>query len=154
MKKLVGLLTLVLTLSGAVQAKELVFGTPVDETLKMNISTLMATPNQYINKMVTISGTIVDVCEKRGCWMELASDAKFETLRIKVNDGDMVFPMSTKGREALVTGRFTEIKLDIEQTRRFKAHMAEENGKTFDPASVTEGVTLYQVAPIGVRILD
>jgi len=154
MRKLITLLAMMLTLSTSTQAKELLFGAPVDEGLKVKISTLLASPEQYIDKTVTVSGMIVGVCEKRGCWMNLASDAKFEKLRIKVKDGDMVFPMSAKGREALATGRFTEIKLDLEHTRNYKQHLAERKGEAFDPASVTEGMSIYQVVPFGVKILD
>lgn len=154
MRKLVTTLFLGALLFTNAYAKELTFGVPVDPSLKIEISTLMASPEQYVDQVVTVSGIIIGVCEKRGCWMKLASDAKFQNLRIKVKDGDMVFPMSAKGREALATGRFTQIKLDIEQTRKHKAHMAENHGEEFDPASVTEGMSYYQVVPVGVRILD
>ncbi|NRA82743.1 MAG: DUF4920 domain-containing protein, partial [Gammaproteobacteria bacterium] len=69
----------------------------------MKISTLLASPNDYLDKKITVAGTIIGVCQKRGCWMSLASDAKFEKLRLKVRDGDMVFPMTAKGRKALAT---------------------------------------------------
>lgn len=154
MKKLLLTMSLFLGLSTATFAKELTFGAPIDNQAMIEISTLLASPDSYVDKTVTVKGMIVGVCEKRGCWMQLASDARFEKLRIKVKDGDMVFPMSAKGRDALATGRFTEIKLDLEHTRKYKAYLAEKKGETFDPASVTEGMSIYQVVPVGVRILE
>ena len=47
-----------------------------------------------------IEGLVVEVCKARGCWMQLASDKEFQTMKIKVKDGVMVFPMSAKGKTA------------------------------------------------------
>ena len=80
-----------LLFTASVVGKELAFGEQVDESKLVKISTLLKSPKDYLNKKVTVSGAIVGVCSKRGCWAELASDAKFEKLRIKVRDGDMVF---------------------------------------------------------------
>lgn len=154
MKKLFTLLALVIGFNSSIQAEEITFGDSVNPEAKIAISTLLATPNEYLGKTVTVSGTIIGVCEKRGCWMKLASDAKFENLRIKVKDGDMVFPMTAQGREAIATGKFTEIKLDLEHTRQYKEYLAKQNGEQFDPKSVTEGMSIYQVVPVGVVILD
>ncbi|MGB0834011.1 MAG: DUF4920 domain-containing protein [Psychrobium sp.] len=138
----------------SVNAKELTFGEPVNAKETMKISKLLASPQDYLDKKVTVAGTIVGVCQKRGCWMNLASDARFEKLRIKVRDGDMVFPMSAKGRQALATGYLKEIKLSLEQTQRYKAALAKRAGENFDLASVNSGMSIYQVSPIGVKILD
>ncbi|MGL1956314.1 MAG: DUF4920 domain-containing protein [Colwellia sp.] len=154
MKKLFIFLMLITGFSTLLQAKEIAFGTPIDHSVQVKISTILASPSEYLGKTVTVSGMIVGVCKKRGCWMKLASDAKFEKLRIKVKDGDMVFPMSAKGRTALATGRFTEIKLDIEHTKKYKAYQSKYKGEAFDPESVTKGMSIYQVVPVGVLILD
>ena len=154
MRTLLATILLAIVFVSTVNAKALVFGEAVNEKDTMEISTLLASPQNYVDKRVTVAGTIVGVCEKRGCWMNLASDARFEKLRIKVRDGDMVFPMSAKGRQALATGYLKEIRLSLEQTQRYKASLAKRAGKTFDLASVTSGMSLYQMSPIGVKILD
>lgn len=154
MKKTVIVLLALLSVSSIVSAKELTFGDKVDVNKTMKISTLLASPSDYLNKKITVAGTIVGVCEKRGCWMNIASDAKFEKLRIKVRDGDMVFPMSAKGREAIAAGYLKEIKLDVKQTKRYKASLAKRLGEEFDDTSVTAGMSIYQVSPTGVTILD
>ena len=80
------------------------------------ISTVLATPKEYLGKEITVAGIIVSVCSKRGCWMKLASDKKFQTLRIKVKDGDMVFPFNAKGQTAYATGRLKPIELTKEKS--------------------------------------
>jgi hypothetical protein len=154
MRKTLLVLFIMLSVNSWAEAKELTFGDAVDVKDPMKISTLLASPSQYVDKQVTVAGTIVGVCKKRGCWMSLASDAKFEKLRIKVRDGDMGFPMSAKGREALATGVVKEIKHDVEQTRNYKASLAKRLGEKFDVASITSGMSLYQLSPTGVTILD
>lgn len=148
------LIILACAITLSVQAKQLTFGTEVNESLLVNISTLLAEPEKYMDKKVTVSGMIVGVCAKRGCWVDLASDAKFEKLRIKVRDGDMVFPMAAKGRDALAMGTLKSIELDLEQTKKYKSHLAKRNGETFDPTTVTQAMKLYQLTPDGVKILD
>ncbi|MBY5991707.1 DUF4920 domain-containing protein [Ferrimonas balearica] len=122
-------------------------------TAQVPLTTLMAEPDQYLDKPVTIEGEITGVCQKKGCWMTLTSDPAYPDLRIKVRDGDMVFPVSAKGRKAVATGTLKKMEMDIEQTRRFLAHQAEEQGEAFDPASVTEPMAFYQLVPTGVQIL-
>ncbi len=147
-------LLLFISLTALVNAEELNFGESVDQSALIEISTLLSTPVQYLDKQVTVKGTVVGVCSKRGCWVDLASDAKFEKLRIKVRDGDMVFPLTAKGRDALATGILKEIQLDLEQTRRYKAHLAKRQNEEIDPLAITEPMAIYQLSPVGVKILD
>lgn len=152
MKYIYGLLVILVSLN--IQAKVHEFGEEVDELKLVEISKILAQPEDYLQKPVTISGTIIGVCEKRGCWMELASDARYEKLRIKVRDGDMVFPVSAKGSQAIAKGMLNPVHLDLEQSKRYLTMLAERKHEALDPDSVTEAVTLYQLVPTGVRILD
>jgi hypothetical protein len=51
-------------------------------------------------------------------------------------------------------GKFTATPMTKEQTVAYRKHEAEENGKKFDPASVTGGMTMFQLAGEGAVILD
>ncbi|WP_298444777.1 DUF4920 domain-containing protein [uncultured Ferrimonas sp.] len=148
------LLSAALLLSSSAFAAELEFGQPVQPQLLTKVSTILATPQNYLEQPVTIEGTIVSVCSKRGCWLTLASDQRFQDLRVKVKDGEMVFPLSAKGRQALATGTLQAIPYSLEQTIAMRARQAEANGDAFDPASVTKAHTAYQLVPTGVKILD
>ncbi|MCH1920724.1 DUF4920 domain-containing protein [Shewanella sp. A3A] len=150
------LLALALTagVASTVNAEALTFGTAVNDSSVTAVSTILATPDAYVGKQVTIKGVVTNVCEKRGCWMTVKSDQRFQELFIKVRDGDMVFPMSARGSEAIVTGKLTAIPLSLEQSRDYLADEAKKQGKAFDVASVTEPVNFYQLAPSGVKILE
>jgi hypothetical protein len=71
---------------------------------KTNISEILSKPDDFVGKKVLIEGLVVNVCEKRGCWMEIASDKEYESIRVKVDDGVIVFPMEAKGEKAVVEG--------------------------------------------------
>ncbi len=133
---------------------ELTFGTGADKSKLVAISTLLSNTAEYKDKTITVSGEITDVCKKKGCWMKFASDVEKQTLRIKVQDDVMVFPVSARGKKGYATGTLNERKLNLEQTRAYYEHLAEEQGTEFDPASVTEGMILYQLEPTGVTIED
>lgn len=84
--------------------------------------------------------------------MKLASDKKFQTLRIKVKDGDMVFPFNAKGETAYATGKLVPIELSKEKAIAYLSHLAEEAKEEFDPSTVKGAMTIYQLSPTGVTI--
>ena len=135
-------------------AKDMVFGGEIALDKRIKISTLMENPDSYLTSPITIEGTVVGVCAKRGCWMTIASDKRFENLRIKVEDGDMVFPMTAKGSKALATGLLEKNQLTLSETKKRLAHKAQKQGKAFDPNTVKETIATYQLVPTGVKIIE
>lgn len=130
------------------------FGGEVDHTALTPISSLVATPDHYLAKPVTVQGEIISVCSKKGCWMQLASDVSEQQFRIKVRDGDMVFPVSAKGKKALATGMLVKTELDLESSREHLAELAKRKQQTFDPDTVTKPVVLLQLVPTAVEISE
>ena len=128
------------------------YGRPVtlEETTK--VSEILDSPEQYLGREVKVEGMIVEVCARRGCWMELAGDRQYEKIRIKVDDGVIVFPLSARGKKALVQGRVEAISMSLDEARRFYAHQAEEKGTAFDPSTVTGPVDFYQIRAAGAVI--
>ncbi len=84
-----------------------VFGEAVDKTAIMPVEQLLAKPQSYLQQEVTIAGTVNAVCSKQGCWMKFTADSGTAPFRLKVRDGDMVFPLSAKGKTAYATGLVT-----------------------------------------------
>ncbi len=116
------------------------------------ISALMADWDSYEGKTVQVRGTVVGVCAHRGCWMDIAGTEDFQKIRFKVNDGDMVFPITDKGRVATAEGVVQKLVIPIEQLRTAYAAQAEAAGESFDPASVTEPKIVWQLKGTGARI--
>ncbi|MFC2103629.1 DUF4920 domain-containing protein, partial [Bacteroidota bacterium] len=109
-------------------------------------------PEEFLDKIVLVEGEVLDVCSKAGCWMELQSDVEGEKIKIKVKDGEIVFPVDAKGKNAFVQGKVYKIDLTQEEALGYYEHIAEEQGNEFDSTSVTGPITLYQIKGIGAEI--
>jgi hypothetical protein len=129
------------------------YGKPLTGSDTIEIGELLANPDQYLGKTVRVEGVITGVCEKRGCWMSLGSKGEdFQEIRIKVEDGVIVFPMEAKGKTAVAEGTLAKVEMTLEQTVAYKKHHAEEHGEEFDPAAVTEPLVYYQIKGTGAVI--
>lgn len=133
-------------------AKPLLLGEPLSIEKVTPVSVINNTPGDYLGKKVLIEGLVINVCAKRGCWMDIASDVPFEKINVKVVDGEIVFPLEAKGKIARVEGIAEEIKLTKEQAIRMAKHRAQEQGTAFDPASVTGPVSYYRIKGLGAEI--
>lgn len=118
------------------------------------VSEILKTPEQFVGKRVLIEGTVVNVCSHRGCWMDIAAKEAFQKIQVKVADGEIVFPISARGKEALVEGVVERLDIPKEAIIRWRKHQAEERGETFDPQKITKGETIYRIRGIGAMIRE
>lgn len=149
-KTLFIVLALLISTSFAGDGKK--YGKDITLKEKTKVSDILANPEKYVGKKVLIEGPVVDVCDKRGCWIDVGSDKQFEKIKVKVKDGEIVFPMEEKGKDAVVEGEVYKISLTKEQALERAKEEAKEHGTKFDPSSVTGPVTFYQIKGIGAEI--
>ncbi|MBK6842804.1 MAG: DUF4920 domain-containing protein [Gemmatimonadetes bacterium] len=118
------------------------------------ISSILKDPAAWDGKRVLVEGLIIEVCEERGCWIRIASDKAFESLRFKVEDGVMTFPMEAKGKTVLAEGVVKVKSLTREQAVAQAREVAKERGTlaSFDPAKVKGPVTDVQLSGEGARV--
>jgi hypothetical protein len=117
------------------------------------IARILADPEAYVGKTVRIEGKVLDVCPMKGCWMELSQEGDGSSLRVKVDDGVIVFPMTAKGKLAVAEGVLEAIPMTRESYVGWMEHLAEERGQTFDAASVGDGpFRILQLKGTGARI--
>ena len=142
------------------QAESAIFeGTTYGEALTLTeitqVSAILDNPDQFLGERVLVEGMIVEVCETKGCWMDIASDREFEKIQIKVDDGVIVFPLTARGHAALAEGIVEELELTYEQALEEAQHHAEEMGEEFDPSTVPEGTQIiYRIRGLGVVVAD
>lgn len=130
------------------------FGAGVKLTDSMPIETLLADPKAHVGKTVRVEGMVVDVCPKRGCWMDLAGTAPGQKVRFKVTDGEMVFPVDAKGKYAVVEGVVAVNELNLEETKQYVAYQQKEYGADRDPATVTEPMSIVRLDGTGAMLRD
>lgn len=147
-----GLLALLTCPFGHAQDKAEIFGKGVAGSTVTSVSTILSNAKDFVGKTVVVEGKIVDVCAKRGCWMDLSSDKAFEKIRIKVTDGEIVFPLTAKGKTARAEGVVEGIEMSKEDALKYYEHLAEEKGEPFDPSTVTGPVTIYRIKGTGATI--
>jgi hypothetical protein len=128
------------------------FGQAITLTEEIAISSIIDNPETYVGKKVRVSGLVIDVCSTRGCWIYLAGDRDFEKIRIKVTDGEIVFPMEARGKKATVEGVVESMELTREEVSKRRKHHAEETGKSFDSATITSGETVLRIRGLGAVI--
>lgn len=149
-KRALILLLALLLLAGPAFAKT--YGKGVHQQETTAVSAILDNPDSYLGKTVKIEGLIVEVCAKRGCWIYVAGDRPQEKIQIKVTDGEIVFPMSATGRVGVVEGIVDEVVMSKEEMIKYQQHLAEEKGKPFDPASITEGSRFIRLIGLGAEI--
>ncbi|MCX5762928.1 MAG: DUF4920 domain-containing protein [Gemmatimonadetes bacterium] len=130
------------------------YGKALTLKVKTPISAILKNPKAFEGKKVQVEGTIVEVCEERGCWIKIASDKEFEAIRFKVDDGVITFPMEAKGKLALVEGVVQITNLTKEQAIEQAKEMHKERGTMakFDPSKYTGPVTDVQIFGDGARV--
>lgn len=118
------------------------------------ISSILKDPKAFEGKRVLVEGLIIEVCEERGCWIRIASDKAFESLRFKVDDGVMTFPQDARGKSVLAEGVVKVRSLTREQAIAQAREVAKERGTlaSFDSAKVKGPVTDVQLSGEGARV--
>lgn len=108
MRVAAALLLTCLAATPLVAAGDTKFGTGVTLDATTPIADVIATPAGYAGQTIRVEGVVTAVCQHMGCWMSLApagaTGEKPATLRLKVDDGVIVFPVSARGKTAVAQG--------------------------------------------------
>ena len=129
-------------------------GKPLTLDMATPLAEIEAHPEKYVGMNVQVRGRATEVCLAMGCWMTIVDPVGERTIRVKVNDGEIVFPKSAVGKLAIVEGKLIKLELTREQAIVQARHEAEEQGRKFDPKSIKKGVTIYMIAGAGAVIRD
>jgi hypothetical protein len=149
--KLLCLFAVVCLLGLAAESK---LGKPLTLSSQTAIGDILASPDKYTGKTVQVKGKITEVCEMMGCWTNLVDSASGKMIKVKVTDGEIVFPKEAVGKTAIAEGELKKFELTKEQAIARAKHEAEEQGRKFNPASVKGGATIYQIQGTGAVIID
>ena len=112
----------------------------------MTISALLEDAETLHGQTVTVTGTVEQVCAKKGCWMALKGEAGEPTVRITAKGYAYFVPRSAAGMFATVKGEVAVRKIDVATAR----HYAEEAGT--DPGAITEDQLEVAVASVGLEL--
>ena len=129
-------------------------GKPLTVKEPASIQKVLSAKESLLGKTVQVKGTVTDVCQKMGCWMELVEPSTGARLKVKVEDGVIVFPKNSVGKTATVEGVFSKLDMTREEAVAQAQEEAEANKRKFNPATIKGPVTIYQIAGTGAVITD
>lgn len=104
------------------------YGSAIEPGKEANLAQVLAKPQQFAGKTVTVEGEVRRVCKKMGCWMELATERSDSAPGCRVFFGAHQFfiPKDSDGAHARVQG---EVQIRKVQAS-FVEHL-EEEGASF-----------------------
>ncbi|MCS6798060.1 MAG: DUF4920 domain-containing protein [Myxococcota bacterium] len=96
---------------------------PVAGVPAARISELLADPARFEGREVELRGTVAQVCQRMGCWMELRGEDGAE-VRVPLAGHSFFLPRDVVGKQALVQGRVLVAALTPEQAEHYRSEGA------------------------------
>jgi hypothetical protein len=114
----------VLALVAPLAAGETKLGLGVTLKDSTPIKALVDQPSAYVGKTLRVDGVATAVCTHMGCWMAVAAEGNEQgpTVRLKVDDGVIVFPVTAKGRKVSAEGVFEMVGSGAESKEAANEH--------------------------------
>jgi hypothetical protein len=84
------------------------YGTAVRVTKPVSIARLAKDPAKFKGRTIRLEGTVKDVCQGRGCWVEVV-DAHGASFLAKSLDESVLLPKDCKGQHVVVEGVVTAL---------------------------------------------
>ena|ERR1043166_371667 len=80
-------------------------GAPISKDAKATpLADVLASPDKYSKDAVLVEGVIENVCEMKGCWMQIAPEAGKAGIRVTFKDYGFFVPTDSKGMKARAEG--------------------------------------------------
>ncbi len=123
-------------------------GEAIKGTQAVKVAELLAKPQEQDGKTVLIEGQVRKACERKGCWMELATskDAKGPGVRVTFKDYGFFVPLDSAGSMARVEGVVKVAELSEERAKHYESEGATiprgADGKPREVQLVATGVEL------------
>ncbi len=132
------------------QAVYAVFGADIDPEGAISVLEIYDFMADKDSAEVKVSGEILEVCQMKGCWMDMKiGDDEYMTVRFK--DYAFFVPKDAGGYEAVIEGK---LKKDVESVEWLR-HKAEDAGKSQEEIdAITEPRVSFTFLASGVLIKD
>jgi len=102
-------------------------GAPISKDAKATpLADVLASPDKYSKDAVLVEGVIENVCQMKGCWMQLTPEAGKAGIRVTFKDYGFFVPTDSKGMKARAEGMVTVKTL----SKKEADHLEHEDGAT------------------------
>lgn len=108
------------------QSAPVLYGAPLDAaTPRLALAELMKSPEAHAGKTIRTEGEIRRVCQRMGCWMELAQPGVEGALRVPMAGHAFFLPQTVQGKRAEVQGTLQIAKLSPEHKQHLESEGAQ-----------------------------
>lgn len=115
-----------------------VYGSEPSDREVTALADIAAEPARFSGQVVKTEGTVAQVCQRMGCWMELQAAEGSQAVRVPMAGHSFFLPRDIAGRRATVEGTVEVSELD-EATQE---HLREEGAEAADQALAIEATAV------------
>jgi hypothetical protein len=146
-------LVLAACLPAAAGADGKVYGKGVTLKAATAVAALLEAPADYVGTTVRVDGLVKGVCQMRGCWIEVADEKSGKSVRMKVEDGAIVFPKESAGHKVSAEGVFEKVASEPGHSAEHADHAGAAKGHECPMEGArASGTTVYQIRGTGAVI--
>jgi hypothetical protein len=100
-------------------------GASVQAQPSVRLATVAERPREFLERTLLVEATVLAVCQKKGCWMQVEDGGRTALVRWEEGcGGAYAFPVDASGKRVLIQGSFYPKTLTEEDAE----HMEEEAG--------------------------
>ncbi|MFB5945035.1 DUF4920 domain-containing protein [Albibacterium profundi] len=126
------------------------YGEGVDANKHMTVTKLEKKLDKDSVYSGSVTGNIVEVCTKKGCFMKLTDDKSGELITVRFKDYGFFMPQNIVGKTVAVEG---EAKLTEHSVKQLQ-HWAEDAGKSKEEiAAIQAPRKTIEIIATGVKVL-
>lgn len=123
-------------------------GDALGDSPVVHIDSILANPEAYADKSVTVVGDIGAVCPNKGCWMQVTSPKGKNSVRMSFKDYAFFVPLDSKGMHVKAEGEVKVQVLSKEDVEHYVGEGAKmdvrPDGTAFEVSFVAAGVELHR----------
>ncbi|HEX8475802.1 MAG TPA: DUF4920 domain-containing protein [Pyrinomonadaceae bacterium] len=96
-------------------------GAAIGTSPSVKFADVLKEPQKYAGKQVVVEGVVERVCQKQGCWMELAPEKGAAGVRVTFKDHGFFVPFKSSGYRARAEGEFSVNVLSKEDADHYES---------------------------------
>ncbi len=127
------------------------FGDKITVDEAMTFDDLLQEMAMQDSMFVKVRGKVEEVCQAKGCWMNIVSESSDQAMFVKFKDYGFFVPKDIAGREVIMEGYAFKEVTPVEELR----HYAEDKGASQDEiAAITSPKEEFKFMASGVILLE
>ncbi|TVQ97868.1 MAG: DUF4920 domain-containing protein [Deltaproteobacteria bacterium] len=103
-------------------------------------------------ELCRVEARIASVCQNRGCWFTIESDATEDTIRVRMHDYGFFVPMNTGGADVELEGRLERRLVPVDEVQHYAEDEARAAGEDAEIPEITEPEYTWEFMATAVRI--